>query len=86
MRSVGGVCARVYAASGDDAEEKDRVPDVVEGVDADAFAALEAQSPEAGGELPDGGVGAAGGDVGCRREGGDVDLEGAAWLVCVFRL
>ena len=57
------VCACVNAACGYDAEEEDRVPDVVERVDADAVAALQTYRAEAGGELPDCFEGAAGGDV-----------------------
>jgi hypothetical protein len=41
MCSVRRICARVDAAGGDDAEEEDRVPDVIDRVDADALAFLE---------------------------------------------
>jgi hypothetical protein len=74
MGRVRRVRARVDAACGYDAEKEDRVPDVVERVDAYALAALQAQRPEASGELSDRLVGAAGGDVVGRVEGGDVDL------------
>ena len=67
--------ACVDAAGRYDAEEEDRVPYVVEGVDADALAALQAQGLEAGGELADGGARAAGGDVVGSVQGGDVDLS-----------
>lgn len=40
MRRVSRVRASVDAARRDDPEEEDRVPDVVEGVDTDAFAGL----------------------------------------------
>ena len=67
-----------------DAEEKDWVPDVVERVDADAIAALEAYGPETSGELTDGFEGAAGGDIVVGGvKGGDVDLVNI--LAMVFR-
>lgn len=60
---IGRVRACVDATRCYDAEEEDRVPDVVERVDADAIAALKAYGAEPGGELADGLEGAAGGDV-----------------------
>lgn len=74
MSRVGRIRARVDAAGGNDAEEEDRVPDVVERMDADTIAALQAYGAEPGGELPDRFEGAAGGDVVGGVEGGDVDL------------
>ena len=66
---------RVDAACGYDAQEENRVPDVVERVNAHALAALQAQRAEPGGELSDGGVGAARRNVVDGVQGGDVDLE-----------
>jgi len=54
---------------------KDRIPDVVERVNAHALAALQAQCAEPGGELAYGSVGAAGRDVVGGIQGGDVDLK-----------
>ena len=71
---VGWIGACVDAARCNDAEEEDRVPDVVERVDADAVAALETYCAEPGGELADGFEGAAGGDVVGGVQGGNVDL------------
>ena len=78
MSRVGRVRARVDATCCDDAEEEDRVPDVVERVDADAIAALEAYGAETGDELPNNFEGAAGGDVVGGVEGRDIDL--VKWL------
>jgi hypothetical protein len=75
---VSRVCARVHASGRYDAEEKYRVPDVVERVDAHAVAGLQTYGAETGGELADGFEGEAGGDVVGGVEGGDVDLKG--WL------
>jgi hypothetical protein len=85
MSRVGRIRARVDAAGGDDAEEEDRVPDVVERVDADAIAALQAYGAESGGELSDRFEGAAGGDVVGGVEGGDVDLVRRRKLGRAFR-
>lgn len=75
MRRVRRVCPGIDASSGDDAEEENRIPDGVEGVDADAVAFLQAQGFEACCELADGFVCEAGGDEGGGGEGVDVDLE-----------
>lgn len=81
VRRVGRVGSGVDAASGDDAEEEDRVPDVVERMDADAFAWLKAEGLEARGELADGSAGGARGDVVLGLEGIDVDL--VVSVICV---
>ena len=82
MSRVGRVRACVDATRCNDAEEEDRIPDIVERVDADAVAALEAYGAETGCELADGFEGAAGGDVVGGVQGGDVDLllEILGWL------
>ncbi len=83
MRCVRWVGTRVDASCSYDAEEEYRVPDVVERVDADAVAGLQAYGAKTGGELADGFEGEAGGDVVRRVEGGDVDLEkglGCGWI------
>ena len=56
VRRVSWVRASVDATSRDDPEEEDRVPDVVEGVDADAFARLQTDGFKTCGELTDGGT------------------------------
>ena len=71
---IGRVRACVHATRCNDAQEEDRVPDVVERVDADAVATLQTYRAEAGGELSDCFEGAAGGDVVGGVQGGDVDL------------
>lgn len=53
MSSVSRVCSSVNASRSDDAEEEDRVPNVVERVDADRLAWLQSYSFEACDELSD---------------------------------
>lgn len=64
----------VDAAGGNDAEEKDRVPDIVERVNANAVSLLQSQGLKARDELADNGAGSTGGDVVGWVEGVDVDL------------
>lgn len=79
MGSVSRVRPRVDSACCYHALEEDRVPDAVEGVDADCFAGLESQGAETCCELSDCLVCEAGGDGVGGIKGVDVDLGG--WLL-----
>lgn len=74
MSRIRRVRTSIYSARSNDTEEEDGVPDVVEGVDADAFSRLQANGFETSCQLTDGGASAAGADVVGRVEGVDVDL------------
>lgn len=53
MRGVSRVCSSVNSSRSDDAEEEDRVPDVVERVDADGLTWLQTYGFEACDQLAD---------------------------------
>lgn len=63
MCRVSWISAGIDATRRDDSKEEDWVPDVVEGVDADALSGLQADSLEACGELSDGSACSSGRDV-----------------------
>lgn len=74
MSRIRRVRASIYSPRSNNAKEEDGIPDVVEGVDADAVSRLQADGFETRCQLADGSARAAGADVVGGVEGVDVDL------------